>query len=322
MAATGAAATNIGGVEQSKPKTDGDIAVSPMSVHIGAEVGGVDLSRPLSPEQLAALQSALLRWKVVFFRDQDLDHAAHVQLARRFGRPTPGHVVFGGEDSHPEVYSIAKHRTANRSAGRPLLRPWTGWHTDITAAVNPPSLSILRGDVVPPYGGDTQWTNLAVAYDALSPTLRSFLDGLRAVHRFAPATGSKATDAYRDSVAANTLVTEHPLITVHPETGERVLFISPGFVRTIVGLEPRESDALLELLWEHAIRTEFTVRFRWEPGSVAIWDNRATAHLAPRDIFDTDFDRQFWRVTLLGETLVGVDGTPSTSIEGDPIEPV
>ena len=301
---------------------DHAIDVRPLSVHIGAEIGGVDLAGPLTDHQVDAIWAALLRWKVVFFRDQALDHETHVALARRFGTPTPGHVVFGGRDDHPEVYSIAKHRTANSGHGEPLLRPWTGWHTDITAAVNPPGQSILRGDVVPPYGGDTQWTDLVAAYQALSPTMRAFLDGLRAVHRFAALTGGSRSDAYRESVAARTLVTEHPLVRVHPETGERVLYISPGFVRSVCGLTPRESQGLLELLWEHSVLPEFTVRFRWEPGSVAFWDNRSTAHLAPRDIYDTDFDRQFWRVTLMGEVPVGVDGRPSTAIEGEPIEPV
>ena len=282
----------------------------------------MDLSVPLPPTQRIQIWEALLAWKVVFFRDQNLDHAGHVAMARQFGEPTPAHVVFGGRDDHPEVYSIAKHRTANSGSGEPLFRPWTGWHTDITAAINPPGQSILRGDVVPPYGGDTQWTNLAVAYDALSPTMRNFLDGLRAVHRFAPATGRDASDDYRNRVADNTLVSEHPLIRVHPETGERVLYVSPGFLKTIVDLSPRESQGLLELLWEHSVRPEFTVRFRWEPGSIAFWDNRSTAHLAPRDIFDTDFDRQFWRVTLMGEVPVGVDGRHSTPQQGDPIQPV
>ncbi len=118
------------------------------------------------------------------------------------------------------------------------------------------------------------------------------------------------------------MVTEHPLVCVHPETGERLLYISPAFLRSVVGLTPRESQGLLEILWEHAVRPEFTVRFRWDEGSLAFWDNRSTAHLAPRDIYDTDFDRQFWRVTMMGEVPVGVDGEPSTSLEGDPIEPV
>lgn len=293
--------------------------VRPLSVHIGAEIDGVDLSAPLPPNQISEIWSALLQWKVVFFRNQRLDHEAHVSLARQFGQTTPGHVVFGGRDDHPEVYSIAKHRTANSGHGPPLLRTWTGWHTDITAAINPPGQSILRADVVPPYGGDTQWTNLAAAYEALSPAMRGFLDGLRALHRFAALTGGERSADYRRKVDQRSLVTEHPLIRVHPETGERVLYVSPGFVRSIVDLSPRESQGLLELLWEHAVLPEFTVRFRWEPGSVAFWDNRSTAHLAPRDVYDTDFDRQFWRVTLMGEVPVGVDGRQSTSIEGDPI---
>jgi taurine dioxygenase len=99
------------------------------------------------------------------------------------------------------------------------------------------------------------------------------------------------------------------------------LYTSPAFLKSIVGLAPRESQVLLELLWEHSVRTDFSVRFRWEPGSVAFWDNRSTAHLAPRDIFATDFDRQFWRVTLMGEVPVGIDGQLSTAREGEPITP-
>ncbi len=314
-------ATGAAGETREAGDGPADLDIRPMSIHIGAEIGGVDLRGPLSAETVAAIWAALLRWKVLFFRDQDLDHQAHVELARRFGTPTPGHVVFGGRDDHPEVYSIAKHRTANSGHSQPLLRPWTGWHTDITAAINPPGQSILRGDIVPPYGGDTTWTNLAVAYDALSPTMRNFIDGLRAVHRFAALTGGRESSEYQERVGNRVLVSEHPLVRVHPETGERVLYVSPGFVRTIVGLSPRESIGLLELLWEHAVLPEFTVRFRWEPGSVAFWDNRSTAHLAPRDIFDSDFDRQFWRVTLMGEVPVGVDGRSSDPIEGDPITP-
>ena len=294
------------------------IKARPLSVHIGAEISGCDLSQPIAEPEVHNIREALLRWKVVFFRDQDLDHAAHVRFARLFGQPTPGHVVFGGDGEFPEIYSIAKHRTAN--AGKdPLRRAWTDWHTDITAAVNPPFASILRGVTVPPYGGDTYWTNLAAAYQALSPVLRAFLDGLRAVHRFQVAADASTAQDYAKQTSGQNLVAEHPLITVHPETGERVLYVSPDFVDHIVGLAPRESHALLEMLWEHSVRPEFTVRFKWEPGSVAFWDNRATAHLAPSDIFATDFDRQMYRVTLCGEPLTGLDGTASRAISGDPI---
>jgi taurine dioxygenase len=293
-----------------------------MSVHIGAEIEGADLSRPLPPSTVAEIRAALLEWKVVFFRGQTLDHAQHVSFARHFGDPTPGHVVFGGDAVYPEIYSVAKHRVANSVVGVPHVRPWTGWHTDITPALNPPAASILRGVTVPPYGGDTLWTNLVVAYRNLSAPMQRFLEDLRGVHRFENQPEGKMSREYEEHVRRSRFESEHPLVRVHPETGEKVLFVSPGFLKSIVGLAPRESEVLLDLLWEHAVRPEFTVRFRWEPDSIAFWDNRATAHLAPRDIFDTDFERQFYRVTLLGDVPRGVDGRESTPLEGDPIVPV
>ena len=150
------------------PDISSQLDVRPLAVHIGAEIRGVDLTEPLPAQQIADIKAALLRWKVVFFRDQHLDHTQHVSFARQFGEPTPAHVVFGGDEQFPEIYSVAKFRTANTKLAEDPRRPWSGWHTDITAAVNPPYASILRGVVVPPYGGDTQWTNLAAAYQALS----------------------------------------------------------------------------------------------------------------------------------------------------------
>lgn len=295
------------------------LQVNPLSAHIGAEIVGADLGRPLAAEEIATIRAALLRWKVVFFRNQSLSHASQVAFARQFGELTVGHPVFGHVDGHPEVYAISKHRKANRFEGQANLRPWSGWHTDVTAAVNPPAASILRGVTIPPYGGDTQWTNLVAAYRALSAPLRQFVDGLRGVHRFTPPAGASATTEFSELVRCTALVSEHPLVRVHPETGERALYASPSFLKSIVGLSPRESQQILELLWEHVVRPEFTVRFKWEPGSVAFWDNRATAHLAPSDIFDLDFDRELYRVTLVGDVPVGPDGRPSAAIEGDPV---
>jgi alpha-ketoglutarate-dependent sulfate ester dioxygenase len=299
-----------------------EIEVLPMSVHIGAQINGVDLSKPLSEAQVSAIRAALLKWKVVFFRDQNLDHQQHIDFARTLGDPTPGHVVFGGEPGHPEMYSIAKFRKANSKRGTAPLRPWSGWHADITAAVNPPSISILRGVTVPPYGGDTLWTNLAAAYNALSPALKAWLDTLHGEHRFDAPTGSANSSEYDELVSQNSLATVHPLIRVHPETGEKVLYVSPGFLKSIPELSAQESEHVIQMLWEQAVLPEFTVRFRWEPGSIACWDNRATAHLAPRDIFDTDFDRQFYRVTLMGDIPFGVDGAQSEAQNGPPITPV
>jgi taurine dioxygenase len=295
------------------------ITVSPLTLHIGAEIGGVDLTRPLPEAQLQAVREAFLKWKVVFFRGQHLDHAQHVAMARQFGEPTIGHAVFGHVEGYPEVYSVAKNRTANENRAAMMVTPWSGWHTDVTAAVNPPCASILRGVTIPPYGGDTFWTNLVAAYAGLSPTLRGFVDGLRGIHKFAPREAAKPESVYNARVKRRALESEHPLVTVHAETGERVLFVSPSFLKSLVGLTPRESQTMLEMLWEHVTRPEYTVRFKWNEGDIAFWDNRSTAHLAPTDIFASDFDRQLYRITLVGEKLVGVDGQESRSIEGLPI---
>jgi alpha-ketoglutarate-dependent taurine dioxygenase len=295
------------------------VTVTPQSAHIGALIGGVDLRQPLTAAEVNTIRSALLLWKVVFFREQHLSHEQHVAFSSQFGELTIGHPVFGHVDGHPELYSIAKHRRANSYSSEPERRPWTGWHTDVTAAVNPPAGSILRGATIPPYGGDTQWTNLVAAYEALSEPLKAFLNTLRGEHRFSPPAGANPTAEYLELIQQNTLVSEHPLITLHPETGEKILFISPGFLKTISGLRTRESRVLLELLWEHAVRSEFTVRFKWEPGSIAFWDNRSTAHVAPQDIFDLEFDRQLYRSTLVGTVPVGADGRPSISVQGNPV---
>lgn len=305
----------------SSPKqsqTASPIEVVPLTLHIGAEIRGVDLRKPLPVGQLREVRDAFLKWKVVFFRGQHLNHEQHVALARQFGEPTIGHAVFGYVEGQPEIYSVAKNRTANEDRTALMVTPWSGWHTDITAAVNPPCASILRGVTIPPYGGDTLWTNLVAAYNGLSPTMRTFVDGLRGIHRFLPREDA-ADSEYNHLIKRRALVSEHPLVIVHPETGDRVLFVSPGFLTKITALAPRESQKLLELLWEHITRPEYTVRFKWNEGDIAFWDNRSTSHLAPTDIFESDFDRQLYRVTLVGEPLTGIDGKRSKSLEGLPI---
>lgn len=311
-------------MSKSNPSTNpaaNHVVVEPMTINIGAEIFGVDLTQPLSAPEVRSIRQALLDWKVIFFRDQILDHRQHIDFARNFGEVTPAHAVFGSSSEYPEIYPVTKHRTA--FAGRPAAtRAWTDWHTDVTAAVNPPFGSILRGVVVPPYGGDTHFTNMVAAYRALSPSLQQYLTTLRAVHRFKRAhDDDKAPDNkvgdYNEMIDRNPVVAEHPLVTVHPETGEACLYTSQEFTSHIVGLHRRESDMLLEFLWEHAIRAEFSVRFRWREGSIAFWDNRATQHQAIRDVYDSDFDREFYRVTLNGAIPVGVDGQPSRHISGE-----
>ena len=296
------------------------VIVQPMTIHTGAEISGVDLTQQLSAPEVQSIRQALLDWKVVFFRDQKLSHRQHIDFARNFGDPTPAHAVFGADPEYPEIYPVTKHRTA--FAGRPAAnRAWTDWHTDTTATVNPPFGSILRGVVVPPYGGDTHFTNMAEAYKALSPSFQKYLSTLRAVHRFKRASDDDKAEAYNEMIDSNPVIAEHPLVTAHPETGEPCLYTSQEFTSHIVGLHRRESDLLLEFLWEHAIRSEFVCRFRWAEGSIAFWDNRATQHQAFRDVYDSDFDREFYRVTLNGAIPVGLDGEPSKHISGEWMAP-
>ena len=302
---------------QKCPKTG--VSIEPLSANIGAIIHGANLREALTADQVKLIPQSLLRWKVVFFRDQHISHSEHIAFGKNFGELTLGHPVFGHVEDYPVLYSVAKHRGASRVQGEPLRRAWTGWHTDITAAINPPAASILRGVEILPYGGDTLWTNLAVAYQKLSAPMRAFVDTLRGTHRFTAAAGTTGTAEFNKIVEKKSLVSEHPLVTVHPETGEKILFVSPAFIKSINDVTPRESEVLLEYLWEHIVRTEFTVRFKWEAGSIAFWDNRSTAHLAPRDIFDLDFDRQLYRITLVGSVPKGVDGKESKLISGNPL---
>jgi len=293
--------------------------IVPMTLHIGAEIRGLNLSKPITPEIAEAVNAALIKWKVIFFKGQNLSHAGQVSFARSMGEPTIGHAVFGHDPDYPEIYSVAKFRTAQTHRTAKMQRPWTGWHTDLTAAINPPKASILRGVTIPPYGGDTFWTNLAAAYEGLSETFRNFVDTLKGIHRFEPPAGAKINSNYDESIRRRVMESEHPIVRIHPESGERILFVSPSFLKSISGLTPRESGQILELLWEHITRPEYTVRFKWEPGDIAMWDNRSTAHLAPTDIFESNYDRQLYRVTLVGDVPVGTDGKQSISLQGQPI---
>jgi taurine dioxygenase len=292
-----------------------DIEVRPIAGYIGAEIGGVDLSRPLGDNAIGEIRSALLKHKVVFFRGQDkVGHPEQIAFARRFGEVTYAHPH---EDEpfqeFPEILPIDTKLYEQRY-GRRLTSYESRWHTDVTAAVNPPAASILRAVKVPSVGGDTQWTNLVAAYENLSAPLRALADQLRAEHRFG--LHLHDGDKYLDRIRENPLVSVHPVVRVHPETGERALFVSPGFTSHIVGIPRHESKALLNLFFEQITTPAFTVRFRWEPGDIAFWDNRATAHLAPQDLVHLNADRVLYRVTLTGDIPVGVDGVKSELIKG------
>jgi alpha-ketoglutarate-dependent sulfate ester dioxygenase len=293
--------------------------VIPLAGYIGAEIAGVDLRGPLDPGVVEEIRDALHRHKVIFFRDQQIGHAEQIAFARLFGKVTPAHPhEENPPEGFPEILPIDSRRYES-NLGRKRTSYDNSWHTDVTALVNPPAASILRADILPPYGGDTAWTNLVAAYENLPKELRDFVDGLDIRHQFhtRAAAGSQRDRKVREA----NLAAYHPAVRVHPVTGERALFVSPGFTRgarEIRGFSPTQSERILELLWEEATRTEYTVRFRWAPGSVAFWDNRATAHLAISDAGHLGHDRVLYRVTLEGDIPRGVDGRESELISGEP----
>jgi taurine dioxygenase len=300
------------------------VKARPAAGYIGADISGIDISQPLSSQEAAEIQDALFRYKVIFFRDQKLTHASQVAFGKNFGELTYAHPHDEAPpNGHPEIFTVDTRRYEERY-GKDFREEYrrrdhgyfTGWHTDVTAAVNPPAASILRADVVPEVGGDTQWTNLVAAYEGLSEPMKQFVSTLRAEHRYGG--GDKARNgSYSKRVQDNLLVAIHPVVRVHPHTRERALFVNPGFTSHIVDLTARESHELLGLLYSEIARPEYTVRFRWEPGSVAFWDNRATAHLAPRDNEHLGARRTLHRVTVIGDVPVGPDGRESELVAGE-----
>ncbi len=293
------------------------IEVRPVAGHTGAEIRGADLSKPLDDASVAKIRAGLLKWKVIFFRNQHITPEQQVAFARRFGQLTPAHPLRESIDGHPEVLPIDRRIFEEEYGGKQYRRDINGWHTDVTAVINPPAGSILRAEEVPPHGGDTTWTNLAAAFEGLAEPVKRFAEKLRAVHSFGPPEGVELPAKLRERIDEKPLVTEHPVVRVHPETREKVLFVSPIFLKYIVGLAPDESRRIVDLFFQQVTRPEYTVRFRWEPGSIAFWDNRATAHLGPQDIDHLDYERKLHRVTLVGDVPVGVDGLSSKSLQGD-----
>ncbi len=294
--------------------------VRPIAGLIGAEIHGVDISKPLDPAVVAEIRATLLQWKVVFFRDQDLDPASHIAFGRLFGEVTPAHPTLPAMiPEHPEVLVLGRRNSAMDEEGRGREQPVIDslWHTDVTFVPNPPMASILRGVIVPPYGGDTQWANLAKAYEELSPQIRELVDQLHAVHHnLLPLKRGEMPTKLAAQFASSAIRSVHPMVRVHPETGEKALFVNPNFTSHVLELSRPEGRHLLAMLYEHMSNARYTCRFRWEPGSVAMWDNRATAHLVPTDT-PPEYERSMQRITLAGDVPVGPDGSASYVLEGE-----
>jgi taurine dioxygenase len=292
--------------------------IRPMSGHTGAEILGVDLSQPLDPAVVAEIRATLLQWKVVFFRDQDITQEQHIAFGRQFGEVTPAHPTLPAMfPEHPEILLLDNQAIAGAESNGKGPSIESRWHTDVTFVPNPPMGSILRGVVVPPYGGDTQWTNLVTAYETLSAPLQRLCDELHAVHHnFLPIGRGELSGKLKEQFQSKDIRALHPVVRVHPETGEKALFVNPNFTSHIHELSRKEGNHLLALLYEHIASPNFTCRFRWAPGSIAFWDNRATCHLVPTDI-PPGMHRSMQRITLAGDLPVGPDGEVSRSLSGD-----
>jgi len=293
------------------------ITVKQVAGFIGAEISGVDLSQPLADEAIKEIRETLLKWKVVFFRGQNIDHAAQIAFTSRFGEVTYAHPHEDEPlEGFEQILPIDRSRFERRN-GLQRSSYESRWHTDVTAAINPPAGSILRAVNVPSFGGDTQWTNLVAAYEGLSVPLRALADTLKAEHRFNARLNLPSQSRYGQRIAANPIVSVHPVVRVHPETGERALFVNPGFTSHILDVSRQESDLLLELFFKQITKPAYTVRFRWNNGDIAFWDNRATAHLAPQDLDHLDVERVLYRTTITGDIPVGPDGFRSEIVEGE-----
>ena len=262
------------------------IQVTPLTPTIGAEIFGVDLSKPLSAAQFEEIHAALMDHLVVFFRDQHLSIEEHKAFGRRFGdldiHPTTR------MEGHPEIIEIKADENSKYVAGEV-------WHSDVTCSPTPPMGSILYMHRTPDNGGgDTLFVNMYRAYETLAEPMRTMIDGLTAIHD-----GDRVWRGRQGKKVSGDLPrSEHPVVRVHPVTGRKALFVNPNFTERIVGMSPLESDAILDMLFRHAERDDFKCRFKWRPNSIAFWDNRCTMHLAMWDYYPQK--RYGHRVTISG----------------------
>jgi taurine dioxygenase len=272
--------------------------IRPIAGALGAEIFGVDLAGELSDATIADIRRALLDNLVIFFRDQDLPLDRYLAFAKRFGEPQEYPFVKGLE-GYPEIIAVAKleHETVNFGGV---------WHSDTTYLPRPPMATLLVARELPPYGGDTLFANQYLAYETLSAGMRRFLDGAAGVSNSAKADVTRTredrlkTDG--SARARENLIAEHPAVRVHPETGRRALYVNTAHTTRFADMTEEESAPILDFLFRHQIRPEFTCRFRWQPGSVAFWDNRCAQHNPVNDYHG--FRRVMHRITLAGDTPI------------------
>ena len=268
--------------------------VKPIAAALGAELHGVDLCNDLQPEVYAEIRKLLIKHKVIFFRDQDISPQQHKALAESFG-PVQTHPAYDTVAGFPEITILES--TAEKPSKIEM------WHSDMTFRQHPPLGSVLRSKICPPKGGDTMWASMSAAYDGLSKGMQKFLSNLNAEHDFSygfkeslaePGGKERLAEAVKDNPPV-----QHPVIRLHPESKQKVIFVNALFTTKIIGLPPKESSAILDFLYDHSITAEYTCRFNWEPNSIAIWDNRSTQHKPINDYFPAH--RLLERVAIDGD---------------------
>src|SRR5437660_2627622 len=285
------------------------LTVRKITARIGAVVSGLSPDLVLDPETVAAVREALNEHKALVFRGVDLDDEGQQRFAAYFGPITAAHPTVPAVDGEPNVLPVDSYDG-----------PVNYWHTDVTFVLNPPQASTLRSIIVPPYGGETLIANTGAAYRDLPEPLRAFADTLRAVHTndydyAVPPESLNETERERRQIFLSARYeTAHPVVRVHPLTGERGLFIG-DFAQRIVGLARGESREILKILQHYVTRPENILRVTWEPRQLVLFDNRITQHYAV-DNYD-DAARRLHRVTVAGDIPVGIDGSPSYSVKGD-----
>ncbi|MEU8988448.1 TauD/TfdA family dioxygenase [Streptomyces sp. NPDC048558] len=286
------------------------IEIQKVTANIGARVLGVDISQPLGQETVAALREALTAHKALVFDDVNLDDETQQAFVRHFGDVTTAHPTVSSVAGTPNVLPVDSER--GRAANH--------WHTDVTFVLNPPQATTLRSITIPPYGGETLIASSAAAYRQLPEPLRNLADNLWAEHTndYDYAVPDEEVDeqqaASRAEFTSIKYRTVHPVVRVHPLSGERGLFIG-GFAQRLVGLSPGESRRILDLLQAYVTRPENILRHRWSENQLVVFDNRITQHYAV-DNYD-GLPRRLHRVTVAGDVPVGVEGKESYSIEGD-----
>ena len=260
---------------------------------LGAEIHGLDLSRALTDEIAKAVRQAFLEHQVIFFRDQPLTPAQFMAFARRMGRPVEYPFVKGIE-GFPEVIEVKKLEHERHNFGGI-------WHSDTAYLDEPPMGSMLLAREVPPYGGDTLFANQYLAFEALSPTLQGILSGLKAVNSSSKAdvTRTREDRVKEQGEVAKQFAAEHPAVRTHPETGRKALYVNVGHTTRFAGITEQESAPLLQFLFEHQVKPEFTCRFQWQVGSLAFWDNRCAQHNPVNDYHG--HRRVMHRITLAGD---------------------